>query len=66
MYDRPFPITNVENQILKIRGLTTGLTTVSQLFDREEQRSLDRQAPLALPRNLQIKMTILLQTSKEN
>ena len=52
VYDRPFPITNVENKILKIRGWTT----VSQLFDKDEPRFLDKQATLALPRNLQIKI----------
>ena len=52
MYDGPFPITKEENQILKDRGLAT----VSQLFDTEEPRSLDRQAPLVHSRNLQIKI----------
>ena len=52
MYDRPFAITNVKNQVLKTRGLTT----LSQLFDKEEPRSLDRQAPLVHSRNLQIKI----------
>ena len=52
MYDGPFPITKEENQILKDRGLAT----VSQLFDTEEPRSLDRQVAFILPRNLQIKI----------
>ena len=52
MYDRPSPKTNVENQVLKTRGLNT----VSQIFNREEPRSLDRPAPFVLPRNLQIKI----------
>ena len=60
MYDRPSPKTNVENQVLKTRGLTT----VSQLFNREEPRSLDRQVPLVLPRNLQIKIDNILANIK--
>ena len=44
VYDQPFPITKKENQILKDRGLTT----VSQLFDTEEPRSLDRQGAVIL------------------
>ena len=51
VYDKPFPITAEENWIL----MDIGLIAVGQLFDFEEPRSLERQAPLVLPGNLHIK-----------
>ena len=52
VYDKPFPITAEENWIL----MDIGLIAVGQLFDFEEPRSLERQAPLVLPGNLHIKI----------
>ena len=45
VYDKPFPITAEENRVLT----AIKLTTVSQLFDLEEPRSLERQGALVLP-----------------
>ena len=61
VYDRPFPITNVENQILKIRGLTT----VNCSTERNQDPWTDMHN-WPFRGICKSKLTILLQTSKEN
>ena len=60
VYFKPFPITAEENRILT----DIGLTTVSQLFDLEEPRSLEKQAALVLPGNLHIKINNIVANIK--
>ena len=52
IYDNPFPITTEENKELRRKNLTT----ISQLFNNTEPRSLDKLEDHQLPRNLQIKI----------
>ena len=52
VYDDPFPITKEENEVLR----RTNLTTVSQLFNATEPRSLNKIEDHNLSRNLQIKI----------